>query len=54
MDTGNLFFALLTTMLYRSKGRFTEVFLAMNTIDAFASEISRRIRETLDELSEDF
>lgn len=54
MDTVSLFFALLTTMLYRSKGRFTEVFLAMNTIDAFASEISRRVREILNERREDF
>lgn len=31
-----------------------QVFEAMNTIDVFASEISRRIRETLDELIGDF
>jgi hypothetical protein len=30
-----------------------EVFQAMNTIDVFASQISRRIRAALDELSED-
>ena len=31
-----------------------EVFRAMDTIDAFASDVSRRIRETLDEMNKDF